>query len=61
MAPLTKALEENKKFHIKVCVTAQHREMLNCFGYILYSPDYDLDIMKHDQSLNEITVLLLLE
>lgn len=44
------------KFNVKVCVTAQHREMLDqvltFFGVV---PDYDLNIMKHNQSLFDIT------
>ena len=56
MAPLITSLKENDKFNLKVCVTAQHREMLdqvlNIFGII---PDYDLNIMKPDQDLFDIT------
>lgn len=56
MAPLVKKLEENSFIESKVCVTAQHRQMLDqvlaLFGI---KPDYDLDIMKENQSLTGIT------
>lgn len=57
MAPLVKALEEEKKTESIVCVTAQHREMLDQvlrdFNIV---PDYDLNIMKAGQTLEDITV-----
>ncbi|MFZ5759506.1 MAG: non-hydrolyzing UDP-N-acetylglucosamine 2-epimerase [Thermodesulfobacteriota bacterium] len=56
MAPVVKALAKNHNFTSKVCVTAQHRQMLDqvidLFGII---PDYDLDIMKPGQELHDIT------
>lgn len=57
LAPLIKEFQNNQeKFTVKVCVTAQHREMLdqvlNFFGI---SPDYDLNIMKPNQSLFSLT------
>lgn len=56
MAPLVLALKKDPFFETQVCVTAQHREMLdlvlNLFEIV---PDYDLNIMKPGQSLNEIT------
>lgn len=56
MAPLVKALENNEAFESKVCVTAQHREMLDQVLKIFnITPDYDLDIMKNRQTLTEIT------
>ena len=62
MAPLVKALKGNaNKFIAKVCVTAQHREMLDqvleLFDIV---PDYDLNLMKAGQSLNDITSGVLL-
>ncbi len=62
MAPLVKAFQDNKdKFNAKVCVTAQHREMLDqvleLFDIV---PDYDLDLMKAGQSLNDVTSGVLL-
>jgi UDP-N-acetylglucosamine 2-epimerase len=56
MAPLVKALENHGAFESKVCVTAQHREMLDQVLEIFdISPDYDLDIMKNRQTLTDIT------
>ena len=56
MAPLVKALERHEAFESKVCVTAQHREMLDQVLKIFdITPDYDLDIMKNRQTLTEIT------
>lgn len=56
MAPLIKELEKREIFNSVVCVTAQHREMLdqvlNLFEIV---PDYDLNIMSKKQSLSTIT------
>lgn len=56
MAPLVSVLNSRPEFNSIVCVTAQHREMLDgvlhCFSLI---PDYDLDIMKSGQTLSDIT------
>ncbi|KAB3530890.1 non-hydrolyzing UDP-N-acetylglucosamine 2-epimerase [Alkaliphilus serpentinus] len=57
MAPLVKALEKNDQIQSIVCVTAQHREMLDMVLRIFeIKPDYDLNIMKNRQSLSDITV-----
>ncbi|MDR9892444.1 UDP-N-acetylglucosamine 2-epimerase (non-hydrolyzing) [Pseudenterobacter timonensis] len=60
MAPLVHALTNDACFEAKVCVTAQHREMLdqvlNLFSIV---PDYDLNIMKPGQGLTEITCRIL--
>lgn len=60
MAPLVHALAKDPYFEAKVCVTAQHREMLdqvlNLFSIV---PDYDLDIMQPGQGLTEITCRIL--
>ena len=63
MAPLVKELEKNKDIiDYKVCVTAQHREMLDQVLEIFdIHPDYDLDIMKPNQDLYEITSRVLLK
>ncbi len=62
MAPLVKALEKNKNFECKVCVTAQHREMLDqVLGLFEISPDYDLDVMKPNQTLSDVTSEVLLK
>lgn len=56
MAPLALELRKSDCFDVKVCVTAQHRQMLDqvlsIFGIV---PDYDLNIMKPSQSLSYIT------
>ena len=60
MAPLVHALAKDPHFEAKVCVTAQHREMLdqvlNLFSIV---PDYDLNIMSPGQGLTEITCRIL--
>ncbi|WP_452219085.1 non-hydrolyzing UDP-N-acetylglucosamine 2-epimerase [Lacinutrix undariae] len=58
MAPLVKAFEnENKFFETKVCITAQHREMLDqVLSFFEIIPDFDLDLMKPNQNLYSLTV-----
>ncbi|TNH93348.1 non-hydrolyzing UDP-N-acetylglucosamine 2-epimerase [Aeromonas sobria] len=62
MAPLVHALRVDPRFEARCCVTAQHREMLDqvleLFGI---TPDYDLNLMKAGQTLNEVTARILLE
>lgn len=57
MAPLVKELKKRKEIECIVCVTAQHREMLDqvleTFDIV---PDYDLNIMQKGQTLTDITV-----
>lgn len=56
MAPLVKELERRKEIESIVCVTAQHRQMLDqVLETFNIKPDYDLNIMKQGQSLSEIT------
>ena len=57
MAPLVKELQsEPEKFKTVVCVTAQHRQMLDQVLHIFdITPDYDLDIMKPNQDLYDVT------
>lgn len=56
MAPVVKELEKNKDIESIVCVTAQHREMLDqVLEVFRLEPQYDLDIMKKKQSLTQIT------
>lgn len=56
MAPLVKELKKEESFITKVCVTGQHREMLDQILKVFdIKPDYDLDIFKHGQTLTEIT------
>lgn len=62
MAPLVKKLQnEPDKFRTIVCVTAQHRQMLDQVLHIFdIVPDFDLDIMKPNQDLYDITSRVLL-
>lgn len=57
MAPLVKEfLNYNNKFLTKVCITAQHREMLDqVLSFFEIIPDYDLDLMKPNQNLYGLT------
>lgn len=56
MCPLIKALEDDSRTESIVCVTAQHREMLDsAMEYFGIKPDYDLNIMKRGQTLTNIT------
>ena len=60
MAPLVHALAKDPHFEAKVCVTAQHREMLDqVLKLFSIVPDYDLNIMKPGQGLTEITCRIL--
>lgn len=60
MCPLVLEMKKRKTLEVLVCVTAQHRQMLdqvlNTFGVI---PDYDLNIMKDRQTLFDITINIL--
>ncbi|MGE6461281.1 non-hydrolyzing UDP-N-acetylglucosamine 2-epimerase [Pseudoalteromonas tetraodonis] len=61
MAPLVKALNEAEGIDAKVCVTAQHREMLDqVLDLFEIVPEYDLNIMKPGQSLYDVTTNILL-
>ncbi len=56
MAPLVKELESRKEIKSIVCVTAQHREMLDqVLETFDITPDYDLNIMKPGQTLGDVT------
>lgn len=56
MAPVVKALENHPQISSRVCVTAQHRQMLDqVLDLFQIRPDIDLDLMKPDQSLAELT------
>ena len=55
IAPVVHELK--KSLEVKVCVTAQHREMLDqVLNLFEITPDYDLDIMKSGQDLFDITI-----
>ena len=61
MAPLVRALDSAESIDSKVCVTAQHREMLDqVLELFEIHPEFDLDIMKSGQSLNDVTSRILL-
>lgn len=60
MAPLVHALSADSRFDAKVCVTAQHREMLDqVLALFEITPDYDLNIMKAGQTLTDVTTGIL--
>jgi len=62
MAPLVKELQSDSRFDSKVCVTAQHREMLDQVLELFdITPDYDLNLMAKGQTLNDITSKILIE
>lgn len=60
MAPLVKELESRNEVESIVCVTAQHREMLDqVLETFNIKPNYDLNIMKEGQTLSQITARVL--
>jgi UDP-N-acetylglucosamine 2-epimerase (non-hydrolysing) len=61
MAPLVHKLKDNKdEFDVKVCVTSQHQEMLDQVLKVFeIKPDIDLNLMKADQDLSDLTSLIL--
>ena len=60
MCPLVNELKRNGNFDVKVCVTGQHREMLNqVLDVFKVEPDYNLDIMRDNQTLFTITTSIL--
>lgn len=60
MAPVVKELQSRKEIETIVCVTAQHRQMLDQVLHTFdIKPDYDLNIMKQGQTLTDITVNVL--
>ncbi|MBJ7223089.1 MULTISPECIES: non-hydrolyzing UDP-N-acetylglucosamine 2-epimerase [unclassified Brenneria] len=60
MAPLVHALAQDGAFESRICVTAQHREMLDQVLRLFdITPDYDLNIMQPGQSLSEISCRIL--
>jgi UDP-N-acetylglucosamine 2-epimerase (non-hydrolysing) len=61
MAPVVHALRAHEEIDDTVCVTAQHRKMLDdLLALFAIEPDYDLDIMTEDQTLTEITTRVLI-
>jgi len=60
MAPLVLAFQKDKSFNTKVCVTAQHREMLDqVLDFFDIKPDYDLNVMKPNQNLYSLTATII--
>ena len=58
--PVIHALRADPHFDVKVCVTAQHREMLDQVLEVAgIRPDYDLDLMRPNQSLTDITARII--
>jgi len=62
MAPLVKVFKNKENFETKVCVTAQHREMLDqVLTFFDITPDYDMDLMKPGQNLYSLTATIITE
>ena len=60
MAPLVQKFLKNKNFVTKVCVTAQHREMLDqVLDFFEIIPDFDLDLMRPNQNLYSLTATII--
>ena len=61
MAPVVLELKNDKRFESRVCVTGQHREMLDqVLDIFKINPDYDLNVMKENQSLEKMFSEILL-
>lgn len=62
LAPLIKKLQSEEEFDVKVCVTGQHKEMLQqVLDFFDIQPDYDLQLMRKNQDLYTLTSMALLE
>ncbi|HCD9235321.1 UDP-N-acetylglucosamine 2-epimerase (non-hydrolyzing) [Elizabethkingia anophelis] len=62
MAPLVREFQNNIEFETKVCVTAQHREMLDqVLQFFNIKPDYDLNLMRANQNLHTLTADIITE
>ncbi len=60
MAPLVKAFEKEIAFDTRVCITAQHREMLDqVLEFFEITPHYDLDLMRPNQNLFTLTATII--
>jgi UDP-N-acetylglucosamine 2-epimerase (non-hydrolysing) len=56
MVPLIKAISQTEEFSYKVCVTGQHRKMLDqVLNFFNIEPDFDLELMKPNQTLADVT------
>ena len=59
MAPVVRQLSQTPGIEARVCVTAQHRQMLDqVLGLFQIKPDYDLDLMRENQSLPELSAAI---
>ena len=59
MAPVVKQLESTEGLEARICVTAQHRQMLDqVLNLFAIQPDYDLDLMRENQSLAEMSAAI---
>tara|TARA_B100000427_G_C15439054_1_gene564282 strand:+ start:5 stop:1120 length:1116 start_codon:yes stop_codon:yes gene_type:complete len=62
MAPVVKAFKANDNFETRVCVTAQHREMLDqVLNFFDITADFDLNLMKPNQNLHNLTAEIIVE
>lgn len=63
MAPVVRKFKEDSaNFNTKVCVTAQHREMLDqVLDFFSIKPDFDLDLMTPNQNLHQLTARIIVE
>lgn len=62
LAPVISLIKRDETFNLKVCVTGQHRDLLtDILDIFSISPDYNLKIMKHGQSITHITSEILLQ
>ncbi len=60
MAPLVKAFEQENDFETRVCITAQHRDMLDqVLDFFEISPEYDLNLMRPNQNLYTLTATII--
>ena len=60
MAPVYKALAADPRWQVRVCITAQHRQMLDqSLAFFEISPDYDLDLMQPGQTLAGLSAAIL--
>lgn len=60
MAPIVKAFQATRDIDVRVCVTGQHREMLDqVLNLFEITPEYDLNIMKPGQDLTDVTTAIL--
>lgn len=62
MAPLALLLKKDQRFNCKICVTGQHREMLDQVLKIFkIEPDYDLKVMTQNQSISSLTASIIIK